>query len=182
MSVCSSPPYWLLIGQLRWHQHSSLVHWSLLVCTLSLSLKSSNLHISLPLLIMSWWYSARCMGNINFSQWEGEIVTLGQWETWWAWWVRVTSGHSCGDHHQAGSPNMGQTRLMNVGCHTASDMDSRAGFFKYPPTNIFIVTTRHSLHFSSSSVLRLAVHVYTGLLRCMGCSDVWMSGLCGAVG
>lgn len=135
---------------------------------------ASYLHISLPLLIMSWWYSARCMGNINFSQWEGEIVTLGQSEAWWAWWVRVTSGHSCGDHHQAGSPNMGHLQLMNVGCHTASDMDSRPGFFKYPPTNIFIVTTRHSLHFSSCIEIGCTcVHWPLEMYGLFWCLDVW---------
>ena len=70
----------------------------------------------------------------------------------------------------------GQTRLMNVGCHTAIDMDSKPGFFKCPPTNIFIVTTRHSLHFSSSSVLRLlykCIHWPLEMYGLFWCLDVW---------
>lgn len=73
----------------------------------------------------------------------------------------------------------GHSRLTNVGCHTVIDM-GKAGFFKSLPTN--------TLYCYPLDIVCIfpppndySDWLCTSLLRSMGCSDVWMSGLCGGV-
>ena len=126
MSVCSSNPpgFWLVS-----YSDIRIPHCSLMAGTNW----ASYLHISLPLLIMSWWYAGRIIVESLSANERVEWSPAGQSEARWLWWVRgwpvVTSVVTI-----IRSPNMGHGRLMNVGCHTVIDM-ARAGFFKSPPTN-----------------------------------------------
>ena len=145
-------------------------HWSLRAGTNW----ASYLHISLSLPIISWWYAGRIIAGSVSANERVEWSPVGQSEARWHWWVRgwpvVTSVVTV-----IRSPNMGHGRLMNVGCHTVIDMPGQSWLLqKSPDKYSLLLSTRHSLHFSSSP--DYSDWLCTSLLRSMGCSDVWMSG------
>lgn len=147
MSVCSSNLHWLLIGQLQWHQDSSLVTDG----------RASHLHISLPLPIMSWWYAGRISGGSLSSNERVEWWPVGQSEARWHWWVRgwpvVTSVVTV---IRVWSPNMGHLRAFTANeCGMSHSHWYGQSWLlqKSPDKYSLLLSPRHSLHFSSSQRL-----------------------------